>query len=217
MIAKTFACYFIKVFMIMKASLLGSNLCLNYTTRPNRISALESNPTTAANMWFLTYRDKSPLQADDWLGFRDPDQVTYRKYVTMQDEQETAVERILDEYGAAGHDASLSQPWAECLATLFTPTRFPVHALQMCTAYLAQMAPAPTAAPAGASRSPGTRSNSGQATGTFCGAGSPGGPRARRPRRPGLASLFGVRSAQTVENAANSARHRILNEAGLAA
>ena len=65
---------------------------LNYTTRPNRTSALESNPTTAANMWFLTYRDKSPLQADDWRGFRDPDQITYRTYVTMQDEQETVVE-----------------------------------------------------------------------------------------------------------------------------
>lgn len=66
---------------------------LNYTTRPNRTSALESNPTSPANMWFLTYRDKSPLQADDWRGFRDPDEITYRKYVTMQDEQETAVER----------------------------------------------------------------------------------------------------------------------------
>ena len=115
---------------------------LNYTTRPNRTSALASNPTTPANMWFLTYRDKSPLQADDWRGFRDPDEITYRRYVTMQDEQETAVERILDEYGSAGHDASLSQRWVQCLATLFTPTRFPVHALQMCTAYLGQMAPA---------------------------------------------------------------------------
>jgi toluene monooxygenase system protein E len=93
-------------------------------------------------MWFLTYRDKSPLQADDWRGFRDPDQMIYRKYVTMQDEQETAVERILDEYGSAGHDASLPQRWVECLATLFTPTRFPVHALQMCTAYLGHIAPA---------------------------------------------------------------------------
>ena len=115
---------------------------LNYTTRPNRTSALESNPTTPANMWFLTYRDKSPLQADDWRGFRDPDEITYRTYVTMQDEQETAVERVLDEYGSAGHDASLPPQWAECLATLFTPTRFPVHALQMCTAYLGYIAPA---------------------------------------------------------------------------
>jgi toluene monooxygenase system protein E len=115
---------------------------LNYTTRPNRTAALESNPTTAANMWFLTYRDKSPMRADDWRSFRDPDEMTYRKYVTMQDEQETAVERVLDEYGSAGHDASLPAPWVACLATLFTPTRFPVHALQMCTAYLGHMAPA---------------------------------------------------------------------------
>ncbi len=115
---------------------------LNYTTRANRTSALESNPTTAANMWLLTYRDKSPLQAGDWRGFRDPDRLTYRTYVTMQDEQETVVERVLDEYGPAGHDASLPQRWAEGLAALFTPTRFPVHALQMCTAYLGQMAPA---------------------------------------------------------------------------
>jgi toluene monooxygenase system protein E len=115
---------------------------LNYTTRPGRTSALESNPTTPANMWLLTYRDKSPLRADDWLGFRDPDQITYRKYVTMQDEQETAVEKVLDEYDSAGHDASLPGRWVERLATLFTPTRFPVHALQMCTAYLGYMAPA---------------------------------------------------------------------------
>jgi toluene monooxygenase system protein E len=115
---------------------------LNYTTRPNRSSALESNPTSPANMWLLTYRDKSPLRADDWLGFRDPDEITYRKYVTMQDEQETAVEVVLDEYGPARHDASLSGQWVEGLAALFTPTRFPIHALQMCTAYLAQMAPA---------------------------------------------------------------------------
>lgn len=115
---------------------------LNYTTRPDRTSALESNPTTPANMWFLTYRDRSPLQAGDWLGFRDPDEMIYRKYVTMQDEQETAAEKILDEYSCAGHDASLPQRWVECLATLFTPTRFPVHALQMCTAYLGHMAPA---------------------------------------------------------------------------
>lgn len=115
---------------------------LNYTTRPNRTSALESNPTTPANMWFLTYRDSSPLQADDWVGFRDPDEITYRRYVTMQDEQETVVKGVLDEYGPARYDASLPKRWVEGLAVLFTPTRFPVHALQMCTAYLAHMAPA---------------------------------------------------------------------------
>jgi toluene monooxygenase system protein E len=115
---------------------------LNYTTRPNRTAALESNPTSPANMWFLTYRDRSPLRAGDWLGFRDPDTMIYRKYVTMQDEQETAVEVVLDEYGPARHDAALAETWVNGLATLFTPTRFPVHALQMCTAYLGHMAPA---------------------------------------------------------------------------
>jgi toluene monooxygenase system protein E len=115
---------------------------LNYTARENRTSALESNPTTPANMWYLTFRDKSPLRAPDWRGFRDPDEITYRKYVTMQDEQETVVEGILDEYGPAGHDALLPPEWVECLGTLFTPTRFPVHALQMCTAYLGHIAPA---------------------------------------------------------------------------
>ena len=115
---------------------------LNYTNRPNRTSALESNPTTPVNMWYLTYRDRSPLQADDWTAFRDPDELTYRKYVTMQDEQETVVEGVLDEYGSAQHDETLSESWHGCLGTLFTPTRFPVHAFQMCTAYFAQMAPA---------------------------------------------------------------------------
>jgi len=114
---------------------------LNYTTRPGRPSALASNPTTPANMWLLTYRDPSPLQAGDWLGFRDPDRLTYRAYVTMQDQQETVVAGVLDEYGPARHDASLPSWWLEVLAALFTPTRFPVHALQMTSAYLGYLAP----------------------------------------------------------------------------
>ncbi|MCL4421720.1 MAG: toluene hydroxylase [Actinobacteria bacterium] len=114
---------------------------MNYTTRTGRFAALESNPTTPTNMWFLTYRDHSPLRAEDWSGFRDPDELTYRKYVTIQDEQETVVEGILDEYGPLAHDQSLEPEWIEFLSTVFTPTRFPAHALQMSTAYMAQMAP----------------------------------------------------------------------------
>ncbi|MGH2578019.1 MAG: toluene hydroxylase, partial [Actinomycetota bacterium] len=109
---------------------------LNYTFRPNRVSALESNPTAPMNMWFLTYRDRSPLQADDWDGFRDPDELTYRKYVTLQDEAETVVESILDEFGAVEHDQKLSPEWLRVLASVFTPMRYPSHGLQMCEAYL---------------------------------------------------------------------------------
>jgi toluene monooxygenase system protein E len=114
---------------------------LNYTFRKGRAAALESNPTTPMNMWFLTYRDRSPLQADDWDGFRDPDELTYRKYVTLQDEQETVTEGILDEFAGVDHDARLSPEWVQVLATVFTPMRYPTHGLQMCQAYLGLMAP----------------------------------------------------------------------------
>lgn len=113
----------------------------NYTTRKNRTAALEGNPTTPVNMWLLTYRDNSPLSAEDWNGFRDPDEMTYRKYVTMQDEQETVVEGILDEFGKIHHDAKLSPQWVQVLATVFTPMRYPNHVFQMLQAYLGQVAP----------------------------------------------------------------------------
>jgi Methane/Phenol/Toluene Hydroxylase len=113
----------------------------NYTTRKDRVAALETNPTTPVNMWYLTYRDHSPLQAEDWHGFRDPVELTYRKYVTMQDEQETVVEGIMDEYGKVNHDASLSPQWLRVLSTVFTPMRYPAHAIQMMQAYLGQISP----------------------------------------------------------------------------
>jgi toluene monooxygenase system protein E len=113
----------------------------NYTTRKERTAALESNPSSPVNMWYLTYRDRSPLEASDWHGFRDPDELTYRKYVTMQDEQETVIEGILDEFGKVNHDASLSPQWLRVLSTVFTPMRYPAHAFQMTQAYLGQIAP----------------------------------------------------------------------------
>jgi hypothetical protein len=75
-------------------------------------------------VWLLTYRDKSPLRADDWRGFRDPDEITYRKYVTMQDEQETVVEGVLDEYRSAGTDGHYSFHLPD-LAGAHRPLRVP--------------------------------------------------------------------------------------------
>lgn len=115
---------------------------LNYTTRTGRSAALEQNSSSPQNLWFLTYRDRSPLRSEDWNGFRDPDQLTYRKYVTLQDDQETAAQAILDDYSQAGHDSGLSPSWVAALATLLTPIRYPAHAVQLCHAYLGQMAPA---------------------------------------------------------------------------
>jgi toluene monooxygenase system protein E len=113
----------------------------NYTLRKNRDAALEQNPSSAANLWLLTYRDKSPLRVDDWLGFRDPDEVTYRTYVAAQAQQENVVAGILEEYAAAGRDRVLTPGWRATLASLYTPVRFPLHGLQMCAAYVGQMAP----------------------------------------------------------------------------
>ena len=60
----------------------------------------------------------------------------------MQDEQETVVEGSWTSTARPGTTCRWPSRWVEGLATLFTPTRFPVHALQMCTAYLGHMAPA---------------------------------------------------------------------------
>src|SRR5690242_20851947 len=48
----------------------------NWTLRQNRASAFEQNPSSAANLWFLTYRDNTPLQATDWDAFRRSEEHT---------------------------------------------------------------------------------------------------------------------------------------------
>jgi toluene monooxygenase system protein E len=113
----------------------------NWTLRDGRKAPLEQNPSSPANMWFRTYRDQSPLAAEDWSGFRDPDALTYRKYVAMQDGQESAVAAALDEYSDAGHDKTLPAAWLDTLQLLFSATRFPLHGCQQIQAYVGYMAP----------------------------------------------------------------------------
>ena len=113
----------------------------NYTMRKGRLAALEQNPSSPGNLWFLAYRDNSPIQLDDWEVFRDPDQLTYRAYVAKQSAQETKVVGLLDSYAAIGHDQSLAPEWVETLRMFYTPTRYPSHALQMLQAYVAHMSP----------------------------------------------------------------------------
>ena len=101
-------------------------------------------PDVDMNQWYLKYRDACPLKHDDWNAFRDPDELVYRTYNIMQDGQEAYVDGLLDEHNARGHDGELSAAWLETLALLYTPGRYPLHALQMGSAYLVQMAPAST-------------------------------------------------------------------------
>jgi len=96
--------------------------------------------------WYVKYRDKSPLQYDDWEAYRDPDEIIYRSYCRMQDGQETYVDGIIDEFSTIGHDADLNPDWVKVLASLYAPARYPLHALQMSAAYSSQMAPSSTVA-----------------------------------------------------------------------
>jgi toluene monooxygenase system protein E len=113
----------------------------NWTTRKNRKAPLEQNPSSPANLWFLTYRDGSPLAVEDWDQFRDPDATTYRQYVSEQNEQETQVRGVLSQYADAKADSRLDPQWRQILARLFTPARYPLHGFQQIHAYFGYMAP----------------------------------------------------------------------------
>ena len=113
----------------------------NWTLREGRQAAFQQNPSSPANLWVRTYRDLSPLQADNWDAFRDPQALIYRSYVAMQHEQENAVAGVLDEYSDARHDEGLAGSWLDTLQMLFCATRFPLHAAQQVQAYIGMMAP----------------------------------------------------------------------------
>ena len=111
----------------------------NWTLRQNRAATFEQNPSSPANLWFLTYRENSPLKADNWDAFRDPDALTYRAYVTLQSEAETKVHGVLEAH--AGGRASPES--AALLGHLFTPSRYLCHGFQQVEAYIGFMAPSP--------------------------------------------------------------------------
>ncbi|MCQ4084120.1 hypothetical protein NGB36_26985 [Streptomyces sp. RB6PN25] len=113
----------------------------NWTTRSNRLAAFEQNPSSPANLWFLTYRENSPLQAEDWEQFRDPDSLTYRAYVSMQADAEAKTGGVLEEYAEAEADRALLPGQLALLRCLYTPSRYLVHGCQQIEAYVGYMAP----------------------------------------------------------------------------
>ena len=112
---------------------------LNHTiTGP---TPLEMGPDVQGNVWLKRHRDSMPLTVPDWNGFRDPDQMTYRKYNTVQDQQETYVDGLLAEFTSKNSDDALPAPTVELLAGVLTPSRYLSHGLQMLSAYVQQLAP----------------------------------------------------------------------------
>src|ERR1700749_3946367 len=113
----------------------------NWTLRQNRAAAFEQNPSSAANLWFLTYRDNTPLQGTDWDAFRHPDKLTYRAYVNLQSDAETRVGGVLEAHADADADAVLDPVVVTLLGRLFTPSRYLCHGFQQVEASIGYMAP----------------------------------------------------------------------------
>ena len=107
-------------------------------------AAYEQSPDSMMNQWYQKHVRDSPLQHPDWDSFRDPDQVTYRSYTTMQDAHEEYVDGLIRDHSANEHDAQLPEAWLRKLALLYTPQRYLFAASQMAAAYVVQMAPAST-------------------------------------------------------------------------
>jgi len=103
---------------------------------------LDMGPDVHGNVWLKKYRNNISLKVSDWDKFRDPDRVTYDSYVKMQDEQETYVDNLLISYTKDNSiDERLSSDCLNLLANAFTPCRYLVHAQQMISAYIQQLAP----------------------------------------------------------------------------
>jgi toluene monooxygenase system protein E len=107
---------------------------MNHTLRDK---PLEIGPDRQGNQWLLRHRDAAKFSVTDWDRFRDPDQLTYRKYVTAQDNSETYLDAVLQEFDRAGRAETAPDFLQACL----TPSRYLAHGLQMMSAYLQQLAP----------------------------------------------------------------------------
>lgn len=107
-------------------------------------AAYEQSPDSMMNQWYQKHVRDSLLKHPDWDVFRDPDQITYRAYTTMQDASEEYVDGILKDHAGNRHDELLDDEWLCKLASFYTPLRYLFTAMQMASAYVVQMAPAST-------------------------------------------------------------------------
>lgn len=102
---------------------------------------LELSPEVHGNRWLLKHRDGAAVKATSLAGFRDPDQLTYRTFTQLMDEQETYLDGVLQHYSDVSlSDRRLDADALGLLAEVMAPTRYLGHGLQMIAAYVQQMA-----------------------------------------------------------------------------
>lgn len=115
---------------------------MNHTYRNDGGQPLEMGPEVQGNVWLRQHRDEKVFGIKDWNDFRDPDQLTYRKYCQVQDERETYVDELIKNFTVAKKsDAQLSANALQLLGAVWTPQRYLAHGQQMLVAYLQQLAP----------------------------------------------------------------------------
>jgi len=83
----------------------------------------------------------SRLRLVDAEQFADPRQTTYSRYVARSAESEAYVEGVFASMEEQRYDERLPAAWKQSLASVLGALRFPVHGLQMVSAYFGQMAP----------------------------------------------------------------------------
>ena len=83
----------------------------------------------------------SALVSDRWDDFVDPRATTYSKYVDLQRDAESHVNRLFAAMEDGAYERGLAPGWLDRLGRILSPLRFLCHGLQMTAAYVGQMAP----------------------------------------------------------------------------
>lgn len=91
--------------------------------------------------WYARHGAGKDLRCADWDAFRDPEEMTYGRYVQARREKEAFLDNLLDSPSAAESAQRLPEGWLRLLDRLLCPLRYPCHGLQMASAYLGSMAP----------------------------------------------------------------------------
>jgi len=100
------------------------------------------SPTHHIQKWYIHFRDKSPLMrvvvedGGGWDDYSDPYELVYWKYNAMADEEETHVDKILEEIVRTRHDWGLSEEYLTFMRDYYDPLRFLWHTFQMHSMYI---------------------------------------------------------------------------------
>ena len=103
---------------------------------------MEIDPEYRMVKWYEKYREGSSFRVDDWDDFEDPNQVVYWHYNIKSDNSENFIDHLLEEAEVNNYDENLDVEWLRHIAAFYGVMRYPYHALQMISMYVAQIAPA---------------------------------------------------------------------------